>query len=144
MDLIQIVVDHHKSSIEAHHHGHVHHHTPTSTFTTSAPSLQLHTMASLQRALASLPSDCIYRIKGLVRLASAESPPSEATYILNYAFGRHELIPLLDSTHGEEQHMVVAKLTVMGSGLPTVMGKLKDAFRVREGLDLCELIEAIS
>ncbi|TPX34969.1 hypothetical protein SeMB42_g04430 [Synchytrium endobioticum] len=145
VDLIQVLVNEHVSSFKNHHHDHAgqyrldeRRHGPT--IATSAQPVILHTSESLASALASLPSDSVYRIKGLIRLSS-ENVGTASFYILNYAFGRHEIIPLSITT-GEEG--VIVKLTIMGVGLRLVMGRLKQLFGARDGYDLFELIESVS
>ncbi|KAJ6513401.1 CobW/HypB/UreG, nucleotide-binding domain-containing protein [Mycena sanguinolenta] len=59
---------------------------------------------ALTAALATLSKETIWRVKGLVRLKG------QGMHILNWAFGRFDLTPLVD--HSEEQGSV--KLTVMG------------------------------
>ncbi|TPX70866.1 hypothetical protein SpCBS45565_g01537 [Spizellomyces sp. 'palustris'] len=60
---------------------------------------------SLETLLGSVPSDIIYRIKGLVLLLD----PVPRLFILNWAFGRYELTPVTRKIEG-----VRIKLTVMG------------------------------
>jgi hypothetical protein len=65
-----------------------------------------------------LPSPQIYRadevVKGIVRLSAPTSSPPYTTYILNYAFGRHELTPVPGLDKKEEFNGVSIRLTVMG------------------------------
>lgn len=64
------------------------------------------TEASLDAALALLPKESVWRVKGFVRFS-----PSGDTKILNWAFGRYEL-----SNHITDQIHIIPpiKLTVMG------------------------------
>jgi hypothetical protein len=52
-------------------------------------------------------------VKGIVRLPSPTTSGS-TTYILNYAFGRHELTPAPELDEKEEFRGVSVRLTVMG------------------------------
>ena len=52
-------------------------------------------------------------VKGIVRLSSS-STAGPTTYILNYAFGRHELTPAPELDEKEEFKGVSIRLTVMG------------------------------
>jgi hypothetical protein len=52
-------------------------------------------------------------VKGIVRLSSPSTSES-TTYILNYAFGRHELTPAPELDEKEEFRGVSVRLTVMG------------------------------
>ncbi|OCF54065.1 cytoplasmic protein [Kwoniella mangroviensis CBS 10435] len=55
----------------------------------------------------------IYRVKGLIRLLSAE-PSGYTTNILNYAFGRYELTPIPSLDEDDSLKGVSLRLTVMG------------------------------
>jgi hypothetical protein len=79
----------------------------------AAPSL---TTGTVSKALNSLNKETIYRVKGFLRLASSTEDsnclPLIETYILNWAFGRFELIPVDGNSPSEEVGDVL--LTVMG------------------------------
>jgi G3E family GTPase len=62
----------------------------------------------LERALDELSKESIWRVKGFVRLKSGGQ---SQVYILNWAFGRYELTPCVES--GLEEWEVI-RLTVMG------------------------------
>lgn len=71
------------------------------------------TMALLMDALSALPKESIWRVKGFCWLAEADKEiPSYAEYILNWAFGRHELLPRVPTTNEESHDSVL--FTVMG------------------------------
>ena len=53
-------------------------------------------------------------VKGIVRLSSSSSTSGYTPYILNYAFGRHELTPAPELDQKEEFEGVSVRLTVMG------------------------------
>lgn len=68
------------------------------------------TQTALEAALAPLPKDSIYRVKGFIRLDD-----DDRVYILNWAFGRFDLTPLTPNANtsvlpNEGQ----VRLTVMG------------------------------
>lgn len=79
----------------------------------AAPSL---TTGILSKALNSLNKETIYRVKGFLRLVSSTADgnrlPLIDTYILNWAFGRFELIPVDGNSLSEEVGDVL--LTMMG------------------------------
>lgn len=71
----------------------------------------------LASALHELSKESIWRVKGFVRLKiGSDSGPNERgqsqAYILNWAFGRYDLTPLLSESGLEE--LEVIRLTVMG------------------------------
>jgi hypothetical protein len=53
-------------------------------------------------------------VKGIVRLSTPSTNLPYTTYILNYAFGRHELTPMPDLDAKDEFKGVSVRLTVMG------------------------------
>ncbi|KAL0081630.1 CobW/HypB/UreG, nucleotide-binding domain-containing protein [Phycomyces blakesleeanus] len=77
------------------------------------------TEKELERFLATMPKEDIYRIKGFVRLDTGLS-------ILNHAFGRHTLTPVTHADTREETQAVQIKLTVMGQDLRMYQAKIKD------------------
>ncbi|PIA14723.1 cobW-domain-containing protein [Coemansia reversa NRRL 1564] len=68
--------------------------------------------------LKSLPSEDVYRVKGIVRLAGGQ------LYIVNHAFGRYTFTPLTISTQTHD-HML-ARITIMGCGLRMLLPVLQD------------------
>ena len=73
--------------------------------------------ANLERALDELSKESIWRVKGFVRLKGNDSqtPTEDAesqVHILNWAFGRYDLIPFLSESGLEGSEMI--RLTVMG------------------------------
>ena len=119
------------------HHGHHHPHTPShpeepkaaaaaaATATARSPSpLPLLDEPALTAALRQLPKESVYRVKGFIRFATA--PPSSTPtpdadsrpwWILNWAFGRWELVPApppVDENDGDGDEHGVVRLTVMG------------------------------
>ncbi|KAI0048974.1 cobW-domain-containing protein [Auriscalpium vulgare] len=91
----------------SHGHDHVHtdacHHEDTTIPTAEGGTAGFVEERTLNEALSSLSKECIYRVKGFVRLP-------EGTKILNWAFGRSELTPFA----GKEQAGEVVRVTVMG------------------------------
>ena len=81
------------------HHGHV----PDSVTGTSVGEDTVEEQ-TLRDALASLDKESVYRVKGFVRVA-------EGYRILNWAFGRYDLHPLLHEEAGDGRALL---LTVMG------------------------------
>jgi hypothetical protein len=78
----------------------------------AAPSL---TTGILSKALNSLNKETIYRVKGFLRLVSSTGDNRSTlidTYVLNWAFGRFELIPVDGNSLSEEFGDVL--LTMMG------------------------------
>lgn len=53
-------------------------------------------------------------VKGIVRLSTPSTNLPYTTYILNYAFGRHELTPMPDLDTKDEYTGVSVRVTVMG------------------------------
>ena len=81
------------------------------------------TMATLESALATLQTDVVYRVKGFVPLIrplndattvaeSAEGRSETQTVILNWAFGRSEIVSLAPSTSSPTPEEL--RLTIMG------------------------------
>ncbi|KAG8999202.1 hypothetical protein FRB94_006391 [Tulasnella sp. JGI-2019a] len=78
------------------------HHAPAAI---PSPDLSPLTVEALTEALATLSKESVYRVKGFVRLSGALS-------ILNWAFGRWELVAMAS---GEDQnHNPDVRLTMMG------------------------------
>ena len=97
-----------------HAHPHPHPQDPSAIpHGTDAPLPPLDEPA-LAAALGQLPKEYIYRVKGFVRFSSVGLPTTEreAQQILNWAFGRWELVRVLDSSPEENGELV--RLTVMG------------------------------
>lgn len=99
------------------HHGHAHaadHHARAHS-SSDSPRV---TTETLEAALKQLPSEEIWRVKGFLRLHGTpdDLASSEEYYILNWAFGRHELhtasAEMSERLSGEE---VEVRLTVMGA-----------------------------
>ncbi|KAJ2765118.1 hypothetical protein IWQ57_004902 [Coemansia nantahalensis] len=98
--------------------------------------------------LKQLSPEDVYRVKGIVRLASAVSeaaasaslppppprPDAVAThgvlYIVNHAFGRYTFTPLTAAVDAYDN--VLARLTVMGSGLRAVRPLLQRALQAAD------------
>ena len=75
----------------------------------------------LESFLGSLPSDEVYRVKGLLRLK--DKPEEEAKlFILNFAFGRSALTLVT-------RENVFTRLTVMGVDLRLHLDKFKAKFK---------------
>jgi hypothetical protein len=81
---------------------------------------------TLTAALGQLPKESVYRVKGFIRFGFAPSPstptPADAAqsrpwWILNWAFGRWELVraasPVVEEHDGDNK-LGVVRLTVMG------------------------------
>ncbi|RKP33130.1 hypothetical protein BJ085DRAFT_34720, partial [Dimargaris cristalligena] len=66
--------------------------------------------------LTSLPKEDIYRVKGLIRIVDTPAD-SARLHILNFAFGRYTLTPLLNETTAQDHRALGARLTVMGQDL---------------------------
>jgi G3E family GTPase len=79
----------------------------------SSPAL---TSSALSTTLSKLNKEVVYRVKGFLRLASAndsgDATSSFDNYILNWAFGRFELIKIDEMPFSEDGEDVL--LTVMG------------------------------
>lgn len=85
---------------------------------------------TLTAALRQLPKESVYRVKGFIRFRFVRSPStptpvadaadadSRPWWILNWAFGRWELVrassPVVDENDGDNEHGGVVRLTVMG------------------------------
>ncbi|KAI9451582.1 cobW-domain-containing protein [Russula earlei] len=114
-----------------HPHPHPHPHPrphPESITAHSSPPPPLLDEAMLSTALHQLPKESVYRVKGFVRFATTStSTPSAGAiattdfretlpqqwWILNWAFGRWELVPASDFLECEDERGAV-RLTVMG------------------------------
>ncbi|SJK99837.1 related to putative GTPases (G3E family) [Armillaria ostoyae] len=97
-----------------HHHSHCDSHVEEEV-AESETSEEGITHEQLQTALDSLSKESVWRVKGFVRFDFHKD-----VYILNWAFGRHELTML----RGEHKEMSVIRLTVMGE-----RGEVKRAVR---------------
>ncbi|KAJ2821468.1 hypothetical protein IWW50_004625 [Coemansia erecta] len=100
--------------------------------------------------LKHLPSDDVYRVKGIVRLsdAVADEADTPATtlqlengstsglmYIVNHAFGRYTFTPL---TIDAQKHAdVLARLTVMGNGLRMYLPQIEKGIQASDGEVSC-------
>ncbi|KAK0470038.1 cobW-domain-containing protein [Desarmillaria tabescens] len=104
---------HHHHNCDSHANGHV-----DEEVTGSEKSEEGITQEQLQTALDSLSKESVWRVKGFVRFGSQE------VYILNWAFGRHELT-VLRGTHKER---AAIRLTAMGE-----RGEVKRAVRAFAG-----------
>ena len=62
---------------------------------------------ALDCALVALPKESVWRVKGFVKFADDEN-----IWILNWAFGRHELTPFRNGDRGGKGQV---QLTVMGA-----------------------------
>jgi G3E family GTPase len=101
-----------------HAHEHKHDHVHQRESAESAAKLPLLTSELLADALGTMPKDSIYRVKGFVSFQSTlDASPSDEVFVLNWAFGRFELVPLTTSP----RNTAIAR---MGPGelLLTVMG----------------------
>jgi hypothetical protein len=115
-------------------HGHHHPNTPShpEDLPAEARPLPLLDEPTLTAALRQLPKESVYRVKGFIRFAEpADTTPSSTPtpvaadadsrrpwWILNWAFGRWELVPApppvdVEENDGDDEHGVV-RLTVMG------------------------------
>ena len=99
--------DHHGHAHAADDHAHAHSPSASPRVTTE----------TLETALKQLPSEEIWRVKGFLRLhGTIDSSSSGEYFILNWAFGRHELLTasaeMSERLSGEE---VEVRLTVMGA-----------------------------
>lgn len=94
---------HHNTSQRA-AHDHPHSHTPDHS--TEAPYLPL-LRESLDCALAALRKESVWRVKGFVKFAD-----DDQIWILNWAFGRHELTPFRNGERGGKGQV---QLTAMGA-----------------------------
>ncbi|KAK0204565.1 cobW-domain-containing protein [Desarmillaria ectypa] len=101
-----------------HHHNCESHGHANGEVTGSEKSEEDVTHEQLQAALGSLSKESVWRVKGFVRFDSQD------VYILNWAFGRHELTMLRD----EYKKRATIQLTVMGE-----RGEVKRAVRAFAG-----------
>jgi G3E family GTPase len=120
---------HSHSAADTHHHeqhnGSQHDEVETATILSEVPSHPLRQEA-LEIALASLPKDVVYRVKGFIHLIrpagdakntaeTAESKLEAHTVILNWAFGRFEITRLTPSTTDSVSVLAGSlRLTIMG------------------------------
>lgn len=90
------------------HHSHSHAHSVE-----PEGEIPLLTRDLLTDALDALPKDSVYRVKGFVSFQNAP----EGILVLNWAFGRFELVPLTTTRNPVVQRMKAgdALLTVMGA-----------------------------
>jgi len=72
--------------------------------TASMPAIAGSTSEALHQALSTLPKESVYRVKGFIRLGEKE-------FILNWAFGRWELVPLTEMMSRRSYDI---ELTMMG------------------------------
>ncbi|KAI0293829.1 CobW/HypB/UreG, nucleotide-binding domain-containing protein [Russula brevipes] len=103
----------------AHVHAHAHAQTATSPLPHhTPPPPALLDEPTLSAALDQLPKESVYRVKGFIR-----KKPRRQWWILNWAFGRWELVPAPDSPSAatttadedeDEDRRGVVRLTVMG------------------------------
>ncbi|CUA70877.1 hypothetical protein RSOLAG22IIIB_04361 [Rhizoctonia solani] len=93
--------------VHAHSHSHSDSHEDHSTEPLDHPPL---TRDRLSEALDKLPKDSIYRVKGFVRFGDQD--PIE---VLNWAFGRFELVPCATTTTRYQLNAHELLLTVMGA-----------------------------
>jgi G3E family GTPase len=78
------------------------------------------TRERLEGILEKIPSEEVWRIKGFLQLSSAEKGESDSAnsnyFILNWAFGRHELHPASERMSAQlKDQNVEVRLTVMGA-----------------------------
>jgi len=99
----------HRSTVRDNGHDHDHSLPYTTDNSAASPgcSLPSLTRETLDAALATLPKESIWRVKGFVKFTH-----DNQVLILNWAFGRHELTPFNDS---EEDSKGQVQLTVMGA-----------------------------
>jgi G3E family GTPase len=117
-------------------HGHDHeldslHHNEVETATirlesrgTAASPKPSLTRGTLEEALTMLPKASVYRVKGFIIFTCAPESPNpihtptsvaEEAFILNWAFGRFELVPFKPSTNpGVALNWDIIRLTIMG------------------------------
>jgi len=119
---------HTTSPSDTHEHERHHPHTqgPPEKLKTTHPPSPLDE-PTLTAALSQLPKESVYRVKGFIRFTSSSSTPaandeSRPWWILNWAFGRWELVPapafatssLAASEEVNDDKCGVVRLTVMG------------------------------
>ncbi|KAJ2665443.1 hypothetical protein IWW48_000332 [Coemansia sp. RSA 1200] len=99
--------------------------------------------------LKSLPADDVYRIKGIVRLASCVNDEAESSldiassdtsirksategvlHIVNHAFGRYTFTPLAEPDNALTN--VLVKATIMGNGLRIYLPAIQTGFHASE------------
>ncbi|KZT41272.1 cobW-domain-containing protein [Sistotremastrum suecicum HHB10207 ss-3] len=91
------------------------HDTEVETLTGPAPVVQPLSAALLESALATLPKESIYRVKGFIHYKEVDGPSAPiSSFILNWAFGRFDLTPLQgqSSSGGPDEGLM---FTVMGA-----------------------------
>ncbi|PVU94816.1 hypothetical protein BB559_002922 [Furculomyces boomerangus] len=96
-----------------------------------------YTENNLNNLLSKLPSEDVYRVKGIILLYDTlpNSQDSELNtnipklHILNFAYGRFTLTPLTNQQSLEDLKSCVAKITVMGSELKMYQQRLSDFFK---------------
>ncbi|KAG8720880.1 hypothetical protein FRC08_017462, partial [Ceratobasidium sp. 394] len=107
----------------AHAHAHNNHaHDRDDDEGDSTPDRPVLTSELLGDALGTLPKDAVYRVKGFVSLQSASS--GSGIFVLNWAFGRFELVPLTTSPRNPAVERMAP-----GDVLLTVMGAVGDVRR---------------
>lgn len=99
-------------------HGHGHNHSSEEHGSTAEPLL---TAELLSESLDKLPKDSVYRVKGFV---SFQNSAAGEVSVLNWAFGRFELVPLTQSAPNS-----VAERMKPGDVLLTVMGAVGEVKR---------------
>lgn len=113
---------------QSHAHEHAHADAVDAHAHREATAVQLTTQTALEELLAKLPSEDVWRVKGFLRLSapgdtntetdSGEkgTPAGERYFILNWAFGRHELVPASSAMSKRlDSQSVRVKLTIMGA-----------------------------
>jgi hypothetical protein len=109
-------------------HPHTHPHPEEPNAAHASPPPALLDEPTLSAALDQLPKESVYRVKGFIRFASTPAAAEEGKksqrqwWILNWAFGRWELVPAPDSPSAptaanedeDEDWRGVVRLTVMG------------------------------
>ncbi|KAI9092429.1 cytoplasmic protein [Phlyctochytrium arcticum] len=83
---------------------------------------------ALNFILEKMDPEYVYRIKGIVRLSTTDSAESaQELFILNWAFGRHELTPITRAVFAD----VLVRLNVIGiAGMESHVQRLKAALGV--------------
>ncbi|KAG8739757.1 hypothetical protein FRC10_005182 [Ceratobasidium sp. 414] len=102
-------------------HAHEDHHTHDHDSDSTA-DLPVLTAELLGDVLDTMPKDSVYRVKGFVSLQGASS--GSGIYVLNWAFGRFELVPLTTSPRNPAVERMAP-----GDLLLTVMGAVGDVRR---------------
>ncbi|KAJ3114608.1 hypothetical protein HK100_001609 [Physocladia obscura] len=93
-----------------HHHSHENKKKAEKIDATALLPPQTFTKETLEAFLAPLPKDSFYRIKGTIRIKNTDS--SSELYIINWAFGRYTLTPVIDA-----DSKLIYRITVMGVDL---------------------------